>query len=149
MGRPPIRRVVQGLPDAVYYKPAGVPLRLLEEVVLGLDELEALRLADAAGLDQEEVGRRMGVSRQTAGRILETARRKVAEALTQGKAIRIEGGPVHPPCAAPPCGPGPMGPGGGCGRGRGRGRRMGGPPAAGPGGACVCPKCGAPMARQA
>jgi len=95
MGRPPIPRVVRCFPGAVYYKPRGIPLRLLEEVVLGLDEMEALRLADVEGLPQEEIGRRMKVSRATAGRILETAHRKVADALVGGKALRIEGGAVE------------------------------------------------------
>ncbi|MGB2613564.1 MAG: DUF134 domain-containing protein, partial [Phycisphaerae bacterium] len=121
MGRPPIPRVVRGFPGAVYYKPAGIPLRVLAEVVLGLDEMEALRLADVDGLPQEEIGRRMKVSRPTAGRILETAHRKVADALVSGKAIRIEGGPARmPPGFGVPCPAGPIGPGGGCGRGGGR-----------------------------
>lgn len=59
-----------------------------------LDELEALRLADLEGLYQEDAAARMGVSRPTLGRILEAGRRKVAEALVLGKALRIEGGPV-------------------------------------------------------
>ncbi|HET6441830.1 MAG TPA: DUF134 domain-containing protein [Phycisphaerae bacterium] len=134
MGRPPIPRVVRCSPGAVYYKPRGIPLRVLEEVVLGLDEMEALRLADVEGLEQEEMGRRMKVSRATAGRILETAHRKVADALVGGKALRIEGGPAQmPPGFGGPFPGGPMGPGGGFGRGgRGRGGRggrgRGGPP---------------------
>jgi predicted DNA-binding protein (UPF0251 family) len=128
MGRPPIPRVVRCFPGAVYYKPRGIPLRVLEEVVLGLDEMEALRLADVEGLEQEEMGRRMKVSRATAGRILETAHRKVADALVGGKALRIEGGPAQmPPGFGGPFPCGPMGPGGGFGRGgRGRGGRGGG-----------------------
>ena len=74
MARPPKMRFVQMAPGAVYYKPQGVPLRVLAESVLGLDELEALRLADLEGLSQEETGEQMGVSRQTVGRILEEAR---------------------------------------------------------------------------
>ena len=131
MGRPPIPRVVRCFPGAVYYKPRGIPLRLLEEVVLGLDEMEALRLADVEGLEQEEMGRRMKVSRARTGRILETAHRKVADALVGGKALRIEGGPAQmPPGFGGPFPCGPMGPGGGFGRGgRGRGGRgRGGPP---------------------
>ena len=128
MPRPPIPRMVRHMPGAVYYKPAGVPLRVLAEVILGLDEMEALRLADVEGLPQEEIGRRMKVSRPTAGRILETAHRKVADAFVNGKAIRIEGGPARmPPGFGGPFPAGPMGPGGGFGRG-GRGRGRGGPP---------------------
>ena len=75
-------------------KPAGIPARELEELILGFDEAEALRLADLQGLYQEAAARSMGVSRQTFGRIVESARRKLADALLNGKAIRIEGGEV-------------------------------------------------------
>jgi len=64
----------------------------LEEIVLAVDEFEAIRLADLEGLYQEQVAERMGVSRQTIGRILEIARKKVADALVNGKVLRIEGG---------------------------------------------------------
>jgi hypothetical protein len=63
-------------------------------VALTLDEFESLRLADLEGLYQEDAAGRMGVSRATFGRIVESARRKVAEALVRGKALRIEGGAV-------------------------------------------------------
>jgi uncharacterized protein len=97
MARPVKPRTVCCAPDVVYFKPRGVPLVDLEEVVLGLDETEALRLADLEGLSQLEVGQRMHVSRATVGRILESAHRKVADAIVRGKALRIEGGVVHPP----------------------------------------------------
>jgi len=116
MTRPPIPRTVRCCPEAVYYKPRGIPLSQLEEIVLGLDEVEALRLGDFEGLEQEEIGRLMNVSRPTIGRILASARRKVAEALTTGKALRLEGGPTQQVL-------GPMPFGGGRGRGgQGRGR---------------------------
>jgi len=63
----------------------------LNQVVLGLDELEALRLCDLLGLSQEEAGTRMGVSRGTVQRLLSSARAKVADALVHGKAINIAG----------------------------------------------------------
>jgi predicted DNA-binding protein (UPF0251 family)/predicted Fe-Mo cluster-binding NifX family protein len=72
-------------------KPAGIPARELEEVRLGLDEAEALRLADLEGLYQEAAARSMGVSRQTFGRIIEAARRKIADAVLNGKSLRIDG----------------------------------------------------------
>ena len=81
-------------PGAEYFKPRGIPLRLLDEVVLPLDGFEALRLADFEGLSQEEGAERMGVSRATFGRIVEAARRVVADALLHGKALRVEGGEV-------------------------------------------------------
>lgn len=94
MPRPHCLRRVGCAPATTWFKPAGVPLRELDEVTLALDELEALRLADLEGLYQEAGAERMNVSRATFGRIVEAARRKVAEALVHGKALRIEGGPV-------------------------------------------------------
>lgn len=61
---------------------------------MALDEFEAIRLADLNGLKQEDAAREMEVSRPTFGRILESAHRKVASALTEGRALRIEGGTV-------------------------------------------------------
>lgn len=92
MPRPTRCRMVGGRPKNNYFKPRGVPLSLLEEVVLGVDEYEGLRLADLEGLYQEDAAGKMGVSRQTFGRIIESAHRKVADALVNGKALRIEGG---------------------------------------------------------
>jgi len=66
-----------------------------EPVRLGLDELEALRLADYEGLYQAAAARAMEVSRQTFGRIIESARRKVCDAILHGKTLQIEGGPVR------------------------------------------------------
>jgi predicted DNA-binding protein (UPF0251 family) len=95
MPRPFCCRRISGTPAASVFKPAGIPARTLEQVVLALDEFEAIRLADLQGLYQDEAAERMRVSRPTFGRIIESARRKVAEALIMGKALRIEGGPVH------------------------------------------------------
>ncbi|MBK8010442.1 MAG: DUF134 domain-containing protein [Deltaproteobacteria bacterium] len=94
MPRPFCRRRIQGFPAAPVFKPAGVPLRDLEEVVLALDEYEAIRLADLNGLYQEQASEEMGVSRTTFSRIVDAAHRKIADAIVHGKAIRIEGGPV-------------------------------------------------------
>jgi len=82
------------MPEVTYFKPAGVPLRLLDENVVTLDELESLRLADLQGLYQEEAAQTMEISRPTFARIVESARRKVADALIHGKALRLEGGAV-------------------------------------------------------
>jgi predicted DNA-binding protein (UPF0251 family) len=70
-------------------------VRGLDEVVMTLDEFEALRLADLEGQYQEQAAERMGVSRSTFGRIVDSAHRKVAEVLIEGKALRIQGGPVR------------------------------------------------------
>jgi predicted DNA-binding protein (UPF0251 family) len=94
MPRPLKCRRVRSRPCSDYFKPRGVPLYELEEVVLALDELEAVRLADLDGLYQEEAARMMNVSRQTFGNIVESARKKLADAIFNGKALRIEGGIV-------------------------------------------------------
>lgn len=78
-----------------YFKPRGIPLSELDEVVLGKDALEAVRLADLEGMYQDAVAEKMGVSRQTVGRILEQARKCIADALINGKAIKVEGGTVY------------------------------------------------------
>lgn len=97
MTRPCCLRHVHHAPAAVYFKPAGVPSCTLEQVTLKLDEVEALRLADLQGLYQTEAAVQMKISRATFARIIEAARRKVAEALIHGKALRIEGGTVTLP----------------------------------------------------
>lgn len=95
MGRRKKRRFVQGLPDAVFFKPQGVPLRQLKRRRIAVEGFEALRLVDGQGHSQQEAAEMMGVSRPTLGRILNEARERVATALTRGWAIEIEGGAYH------------------------------------------------------
>ncbi len=92
MPRPKCRRNVCGMPDKNYFKPRGIPTVDLEEIVLNLDEFEAIRLADYEQLYQEEAAARMNISRQTFGRIIEAAHKKIADVLINGKALKIEGG---------------------------------------------------------
>lgn len=89
MSRPKKCRYVACRPNTICFAPRGIPLFLLTKVVLGLDELEAMRLADYEGLYQEEAAARMNVSRATFGRVVNEARRKVAEAIIHGKALMI------------------------------------------------------------
>ena len=100
MPRPRHCRRVGCLPQVNFYKPRGIPLSVLQHVNLAVDELEAIRLADLQGLYQEQAARKMNVSRQTFGRILESAHKKIADALVNGKALSIEGGPIE--LAVPP-----------------------------------------------
>jgi predicted DNA-binding protein (UPF0251 family) len=95
MPRPQRCRMVAGPPGCRLFKPAGIPATGREDVVLTEDELEAIRLADLEGLYQELAAERMDVSRATFGRIVASARKKVAEALVEGKALRIEGGAIE------------------------------------------------------
>jgi predicted DNA-binding protein (UPF0251 family) len=92
MPRPIKCRRVDFVPGTTYFKPAGIPLRDLEEVCLSVEELEAVRLKDLEGLEQQQGAERMNVSRPTFQRILTSARRKIADAFLNGKAVRIEGG---------------------------------------------------------
>lgn len=95
MVRPRKNRWVGFNPEISYFKPRGIPLVHLEEVRLTVDEREAIRLSDLLDLSQEEAGRQMGVSRATFGRIIQRARKTVADALINGKAINVEGGNYH------------------------------------------------------
>jgi predicted DNA-binding protein (UPF0251 family) len=95
VSRPHCYRRVAGRPAAAVFKPIGIPVTRLEETVMTLDEFEAIRLADLDGLYQERAAEEMGISRSTFSRLIDGARRKVADALVHGKALRIEGGPVH------------------------------------------------------
>ena len=72
------------------FKPTGVPMSEVGRISLSLDELEALKLCDLDDLTQEEAGASMDISRGTVQRVLSAARKKVAMALTQGKAIVFE-----------------------------------------------------------
>lgn len=90
MPRPRIPRCVRFNPDVYYFKPQGIPLRMLEEVVLRADELEALKLYDVDGLEQTKAAEKMKISQPTFARILDSAYKKIANALIKGKAIRIE-----------------------------------------------------------
>ena len=89
MARPLKPRRVLFDPDVVYFKPRAVPLSILEEVDLSMDELEALRLCDLKDLEQKETAKKMKISQSTLQRILTSARKKIAEALIEGKAIKI------------------------------------------------------------
>jgi hypothetical protein len=153
-------------PEVTYFKPRGVALSSLKEISLNLDELEALRLVDLEDQEQTAAAKKMAISQSTLQRTLVKARKKVAQALVEGQAIKIKGGEV----IMVGFGRG-RGQGGGRGPSTGSGRgRMGGSFSAGPGGVCVCtnpdcqhemthqagvpcyqakcPKCGSPMVRK-
>lgn len=92
MVRPHKSRMVAFNPDISYFKPRGIPLIDLEEVQITIDEYEALRLSDLMDMSYEEAANSMKVSRATFGRIVRRARKTVADALINGKAIIIQGG---------------------------------------------------------
>lgn len=84
-----VRRRIRGSFNHICFKPCGMPTHTLENVELSKDEMEAIRLADFQGLYHEEAANKMEVSRPTFGRILNTARKKIADALINGKTIEI------------------------------------------------------------
>lgn len=90
MARYPKPRRISGLPQFFYFKPQGVPLRLLEEVIIYYDEFEAIRLYVVNEYEQKDAAKKMGISQPTFARILQRANKKIAQALVIGKAIRIE-----------------------------------------------------------
>lgn len=92
MVRPRRLRLVEGAPKVSYYKPQGIPLRDLREVVLSVSEFEALRLKDYEGLGQIEASEKMEISQSTFNRLYGDARRIIGKALVEGLAIKIEGG---------------------------------------------------------
>jgi len=154
MPRPRRCRNVRFNPDITFFRPEGVKESYLEESILTVDEFEAVRLKDLEGLDQEKAAKKMNISQPTFHRLIRSARKKIADAIVKGKAIKIEGGVFRMV---------------GLSRGRGGRGRMGGF-GLGPGGECICtnpgcgttaphqrgvpcyqvkcPKCGSPMTRR-
>jgi len=135
MPRPRIRRRIKSMPDVNYFKPAGIPLANLNEVILTIDEYEAVRLVDFKSVPQKKAGKMMKISQPTLSRLLKSARLKLSDAIINGKAIKIKGGNYK------------LTTGRGLGKGQGRGLgigprgRMSGR-GRGPGGVCKCPECG-------
>jgi uncharacterized protein len=95
MARPQKNRKVYTPPLFTNFKPAGIPVKDLEKVVLTLDEFEAVRLSDFLGMSQEEAALEMEISRPTFTRLIEVARKKLSDFLINGKNLRLEGGNVH------------------------------------------------------
>ncbi|MBC8389659.1 MAG: DUF134 domain-containing protein [Actinobacteria bacterium] len=94
--RPILDKIVNTIPLFVYYKPQGVSLDKLDELILTLEEIEAFNLKDRQDLDQIDAAREMGISRSTFQRLLKSARKKVITAIIEGKAIKFEGGNYIP-----------------------------------------------------
>lgn len=92
MPRPRRLRRIFFNPHVTYFKPRGVPMRHLEESILSRDELEAVKMIDVEETEQKIVAKKMNISQPTLSRILKSARKKLADALVNGKAIKIEGG---------------------------------------------------------
>ena len=108
MARPSKCRCICSMPQVTEFLPRGAVPEAGESVVLQVDELEAIRRLDYRGFTQEQCAARMNISRATVARIYEEGRRKVAQALVEGRGLRIEGGDVmictspRPECAGEP-----------------------------------------------
>lgn len=92
MARPTKWRRIDNLPCVSYFVPSSNEIDNVAKNILLIEELEAIRLKDLEGLEQEECAKRMQVSRPTFQRILLSAREKVADSLINGKTIHIGGG---------------------------------------------------------
>jgi uncharacterized protein len=92
MPRPRICRRIWFDPKITYFKPAGIPLRNIKESILNKDELESIRLIDLEQVDQKKAAEKMQISQPTLSRLLTSARKKIADSLVNGKAIKISGG---------------------------------------------------------
>lgn len=92
MPRPQKPRQVQEMPRYDYFKPTGIPKAKLKEIILSVDELEAMRLKDIEKLEQHACAAKMGIAQSTLQRILVSARGKVSRAIIEGKALHIKGG---------------------------------------------------------
>ncbi|MFH1049550.1 MAG: DUF134 domain-containing protein [bacterium] len=95
MPRPHKCRKIFSNPDVVFFKPAGIMMQKLEEVILTLDEFEAVRLADYEDLYQEKAAEKMNISRQTFVNIINSAHKKIADFLINAKALQINGGVIE------------------------------------------------------
>ena len=89
MPRPRLHRHIKFKPNVTYFKPRGVPMRHLEIMHLTAEEIEAIRLKNVEGLDQEHAAEQMETSQSTFQRILSSAYKKISQALIEGKAIEI------------------------------------------------------------
>ena len=92
MPRPRRCRRIRFQPGVTYFKPAGVRIVDLEEINLHFEEYEVVRLIDLENIDQEKASKMMKISQPTLSRLLKTARKKISDAIINGKAIKIEGG---------------------------------------------------------
>ena len=95
MPRPCKCRRINNLPNCKYFKPCGVPLCSLKEVIITLDELEAIRLADLNRMYHDAAAKKMRISRQTFGNIINSSHKKIADFLINAKALKIKGGEVE------------------------------------------------------
>ncbi|MGI2103876.1 DUF134 domain-containing protein [Shewanella frigidimarina] len=93
MPRPKIQRTICGVPANICFKPNGIPMKQPEQIASDSDEFEALRLVDLLKMQQRHAAIQMGVSRQTLANVLKSARFKLMDCLTHGKALLMKNAP--------------------------------------------------------
>ncbi len=91
MSRPAKCRRVCHFPQTLEFAPTQAQ-ESKEPVILTVDEYETIRLIDKEGLSQEESSERMQIARTTVQKIYDSARKKLAQVLVEGRPLRIEGG---------------------------------------------------------
>ncbi len=89
MTRPKKKRCINFDPTVTYFKPRAIPLSVLQQVDLSIDEFESLRLSDVEDIEQTSAAQKMEISQPTFNRILKQAHKKIADAIVNGKAIKI------------------------------------------------------------
>ena len=95
MPRKKMQRIVYRPPIFSEFKPVGIRKMSLASIVLSIDEFEAIRLADHQGLNHSEASSEMEISRSTFTRLIESARKKMAAFIIEGKQLFIDGGNIH------------------------------------------------------
>ena len=95
MSRPKKERIVHEPPIYTRFKPVGIRSYAVEQIPFTIDEYEAIRLADYLGMEHSEAAEEMEISRSTFTRLIEIARKKMADFLVEGKELFIEGGNIH------------------------------------------------------
>jgi uncharacterized protein len=90
MPRPCKQRRIRGKPNSSHFKPAGIPRTELKEIILDMPEFEVIRLIDLEEIAQEQASKQMKISQPTLSRILKSARKKISDAIINGKSIKIK-----------------------------------------------------------
>ncbi|MCD6176356.1 MAG: DUF134 domain-containing protein [Candidatus Cloacimonetes bacterium] len=95
MARRKMQRIVHRPPLYTEFKPVGVRKLSLNSIELSIDEYEAIRLADSIGMNHNDASEEMEISRSTFSRLIENARKKIAQFIIEGKHLQIDGGNIH------------------------------------------------------
>lgn len=95
---------IYSFPPYSQYKPPRIPMNKLQQIIISLEEFEALKLVDYENQPQRKAALSMDVSQATLNRLLKSARNKIAKGLVNGYALILEGGKNVLPCRIFKCG---------------------------------------------